>query len=126
MLTEFLNDVPQDVPLAFEFRIRGGFVDAVFEALEARGIALCLAESEKLVVPERITASFVYFRLRKESCTAEEVAEVQSKCAALAATGMCAETSGVVETPKTSSVGRAARRGRSASGSSRHRHFRSR
>ena len=87
LLTEFLKDVPADMPLAFEFRNPSWFVDPVYEALEARGIALCLAESEKLAVPERITAKFVYFRLRKDSYTAEEVAEVRGKCAALVAAG---------------------------------------
>ena len=87
LLTEFLKDVPADMPLAFEFRNPSWFVDPVYEALEARGIALCLAESEKLAVPERITAKFVYFRLRKDSYTAEEVAEVRGKCDALAVAG---------------------------------------
>ena len=36
-----------------------------------RNISLCVAESEKLEVPEVITADFVYYRLRKPDYTAE-------------------------------------------------------
>jgi uncharacterized protein YecE (DUF72 family) len=42
-------------------------------------MCLCLAESEKLVVPEVITAPFVYFRLRKEAYTAEEISGVAGR-----------------------------------------------
>jgi len=87
LLTEFLKDVPRDVPLAFEFRNKSWFADPVYEVLEQHGIALCLAESEKVVVPERVTAGFVYFRLRKEHYTPEELSEIRTKCAALAASG---------------------------------------
>lgn len=87
LLTDFLQDVPPDVPLAFEFRNKSWFAEPVYEVLEKHGIALCLAESEKLVVPERITAGFVYFRLRKESYSPEELAEVKAKCSSLAASG---------------------------------------
>ena len=87
LLTEFLKDVPNDIPLAFEFRNKSWFVDPVYEALEARNFALCLAESEKLVVPERITAGFVYFRLRKATYSDEEVAEVKAKCEAFRSQG---------------------------------------
>ena len=47
------------------------------------------ADATKLEIStlERITAKFVYFRLRKDSYTAEEVAEVRGKCDALAASG---------------------------------------
>lgn len=87
LLTNFLQDVPSDIPLAFEFRNKSWFTEPVYEVLEKHGIALCLAESEKLVVPERITAGFVYFRLRKESYAPEELAEVKAKCESLVAAG---------------------------------------
>jgi uncharacterized protein YecE (DUF72 family) len=87
LLTDFLQDVPPDVPLAFEFRNKSWFAEPVYEVLEKHGIALCLAESEKLIVPERITAGFVYFRLRKENYTPEELAEVKAKCDSLVAAG---------------------------------------
>lgn len=86
-LREFLEDFPTDVRCAFEFRNKSWFTESVYDLLESKRMALCLAESEKLVVPERITADFVYFRLRKESYTPEERAEISDKVKALAASG---------------------------------------
>ncbi len=51
-LTEFLSELPDDVRCAFEFRHASWLVDEVYEALKARGAALCLAESEKLIIPQ--------------------------------------------------------------------------
>ncbi len=82
-LRGFLEDFPDDVRCAFEFRNKSWFTDAVYDLLESRKIALCLAESEKLTVPDRITADFVYFRLRKESYTPEERVEIAAKVKAL-------------------------------------------
>ena len=79
LLAAFLEDTPTDVRLAFEFRHASWLVDPVYELLEKRGVALCLAESEKLVVPERFTADFTYFRLRKESYAPEERAEIRQR-----------------------------------------------
>ena len=87
LLKGFLQDVPADMPLAFEFRNKTWFEDPVYKVLEDRGIALCQAESDKLVTPDRITAGFVYFRLRKESYSDEEVADVRAKADALTAQG---------------------------------------
>jgi uncharacterized protein YecE (DUF72 family) len=39
----------------------------------ANNVSLCVAESEKLEVPEVITADFVYYRLRKQEYTEEDV-----------------------------------------------------
>ena len=81
LLAAFLEDAPKDVRLAFEFRHESWLVDPVYELLSKHGVALCWAESEKLVVPERTTADFTYFRLRKESYSAEERAEIGRKVA---------------------------------------------
>jgi uncharacterized protein YecE (DUF72 family) len=86
-LEAFLTSVPEDVRVAFEFRNKSWFDDAVYKLLESRGIALCLAESDKLVVPEHITANFVYFRLRKSEYTPEERAEIAGKVNGLIASG---------------------------------------
>lgn len=86
-LTVFLDSIPPDVPCAFEFRNKSWLVDEVFEELEKHHVALCLAESEKLVVPQRVTAGFVYFRLRKEEYTAAELVEISEKAKALLADG---------------------------------------
>ncbi|MBL8293808.1 MAG: DUF72 domain-containing protein [Bryobacterales bacterium] len=83
----FLKDIPDDIPCAFEFRNKSWFDDAVYKLLESRGIALCLAESDKLVVPEHITAGFVYFRLRKTEYSAEDRAAIAAKAATLVKDG---------------------------------------
>ena len=46
-----------------------------------------MAESEKLEVPEVITADFVYYRLRKPEYTAEDVAAIAARSQELLATG---------------------------------------
>ena len=87
LLKEFLGEAPDGVRLAFEFRNKTWLTDAVYDVLAKHGVALCLAESEKLVIPERITADFTYFRLRKESYSAEERAEIKARVEPLLASG---------------------------------------
>ena len=76
LLENFVKELPREVRCAFEFRNKSWLDDPVYELLEKHGVALCLAESDKLVIPKRITAGFVYFRLRKSEYTAEERAEI--------------------------------------------------
>ena len=75
-LEDFLKDVPADAPCAFEFRHPSWFDESVYDLLAKRNIALCLAESDKLVVPKRTTADFVYFRLRKSEYSPDDRAEI--------------------------------------------------
>lgn len=63
-LDEYLPLLPRDVRFAFEFRHESWLSDPVYERLGQFNIALCLAESERLVVPKVFTADFGYFRLR--------------------------------------------------------------
>ncbi len=86
-LNDFLEDVPEDVPLAIEFRHQSWFAEEVYALLERRRIGLCLAESDRLTVPERITAPFVYFRLRKSEYAPEERAEIAARVGNLMASG---------------------------------------
>lgn len=83
LLADFLEDIPSDARCAFEFRHKSWFTPEVYDFLEQRRIALCLAESETLVVPERITADWVYFRLRKADYPPEERAAIAEKVATL-------------------------------------------
>jgi uncharacterized protein YecE (DUF72 family) len=69
----FLAMLPPKVPAAFEFRHASWFADDVFERLTARGLALCVADSEKLSTPVRVTSDYAYFRLRDEGYTADDV-----------------------------------------------------
>ena len=52
-----------------------------------RNISLCVAEREKLEVPEVITADFVYYRLRKPEYTAEDVESIARARAGTAGQG---------------------------------------
>lgn len=64
-LERFFEFLPGDVRFAVEFRHPSWFVDDVYDLLHRRNAALCVAESEKLTVPDVVTADFVYYRLRK-------------------------------------------------------------
>ena len=66
VLRAFLELLPEGTTAAFEFRHASWFDTEVFDALRAREIALCVADSEKLSAPVEMTASYGYFRLRDE------------------------------------------------------------
>ncbi|MCU1237818.1 MAG: hypothetical protein JWP63_5785 [Candidatus Solibacter sp.] len=87
LLREYLALLPKDLRYAFEFRHASWLTDEVYEALRERNVSLCVAESEKLEVPEVITADFVYYRLRKPDYTAEDVAAFRARSKELLATG---------------------------------------
>jgi uncharacterized protein YecE (DUF72 family) len=86
-LADFLKDLPADVRCAFEFRHKSWLADEVCELLAKHNVALCFAESEKLATPERATADFVYFRLRKPEYPMEERAEIAAKAREILASG---------------------------------------
>lgn len=87
LLKSFIALLPDDVRFAFEFR-HSSWLDApIYDILTSRGICLCLAESDKLVVPHVFTAPFVYFRLRKPDYSPEETTEISALVSALAAEG---------------------------------------
>ena len=64
-LVAFLATLPAGARPAFEFRHASWFEDDVFEALRARGAALCIAEDEDLATPLVATAGWGYLRLRR-------------------------------------------------------------
>jgi uncharacterized protein YecE (DUF72 family) len=74
LLQAFLDTFPPRVCAAFEFRHESWFDDAVYEALRARNLALCIADSEKLATPLELTADYGYFRLRDEGYTPDDIA----------------------------------------------------
>jgi uncharacterized protein YecE (DUF72 family) len=69
----FLEELPPRAPAAFEFRHVSWLDDEIFERLHARSVALCVADSEKLSTPVRVTADYAYFRLRDEGYTPEDI-----------------------------------------------------
>ncbi len=72
LLTGFLALLPSDLRISIEFRHTSWLQTSVYEALSKQNISLCLAESERLEIPEVITADFVYYRLRKPEYSEEE------------------------------------------------------
>jgi len=69
----FLDELPPKVCAAFEFR-HASWLDAeVFDRLRRRNLALCVADSEKMSIPVRVTADYAYFRLRDEGYKPDDV-----------------------------------------------------
>ena len=87
LLRDFLGLLPKDMLHAFEFRHASWLADPVYEALQEHGVALCLAESEKLVVPPVFTAPFVYSRLRKPDYSEEDRAAIAARATEILAQG---------------------------------------
>jgi uncharacterized protein YecE (DUF72 family) len=73
LLQSYLRLLPAGMRYAFEFRHKSWLVEEVYGLLRQRNVSLCVAESEKLEVPEVITADFVYYRLRKPDYTEADV-----------------------------------------------------
>lgn len=72
ILGSFLRELPS-IRAAFEFRHESWFDDGIFELLRSRNIALCIADTDALVTPKRITADYGYLRLRREDYTKSDV-----------------------------------------------------
>jgi uncharacterized protein YecE (DUF72 family) len=70
----FLEALPSGVVAAFEFRHGSWLNDELYRRLEARNLALCVADSETMATPVKITADYAYFRLRDEGYTPEDIA----------------------------------------------------
>jgi uncharacterized protein YecE (DUF72 family) len=79
LLGDFLATLPEGLRYAFEFRNVSWLVDPVYRLLEKHGVALCLAESEKLTIPEVVTADFVYSRLRMPEYSPEDRQEIAAR-----------------------------------------------
>jgi uncharacterized protein YecE (DUF72 family) len=76
-LREFLAVLPEGRPAAFEFRHESWFDDETYDALRARGAALCAADTDESgeegapIVP---TAGWGYLRLRRADYTDADLA----------------------------------------------------
>lgn len=75
LLAEFLSLLPPKTPAAFEFRHASWLEDDVFEALRARNVALCIADSETRDTPIVTTADYAYLRLRDEGYGAADITQ---------------------------------------------------
>ena len=72
---------------AFEFRHESWLAEPVYDELRRRNVSLCVAESEKLEMPEVITADFVYYRLRKPDYTEADIDAFAARAKDLLAAG---------------------------------------
>ena len=73
LLADFVNSFPTGMRAAFEFRHQTWFEDEVFNALRARNVALCIADTEDLTTPQIATADYGYLRLRREDYATADV-----------------------------------------------------
>jgi uncharacterized protein YecE (DUF72 family) len=87
LLRSYLDLIPKGMRYAFEFRHPSWLVEDVYGELRQRNVSLCVAESEKLEVPEVITADFVYYRLRKPEYTEKDVDSFAARAKELLAGG---------------------------------------
>lgn len=87
LLAAFLDILPPDLRYAFEFRHASWLADEVYRLLEAKGAALCVAESEKLEVPDVITADWTYSRLRMPDYTPADLEAMAARARRLLSEG---------------------------------------
>jgi len=87
VLRDYLALLPDGMRYAFEFRHESWLTEPVYEELRRRNVALCLAESEKLEIPEVVTADFVYYRLRKPDYSEADVDAIAARARELLAAG---------------------------------------
>lgn len=72
-LQAFIDELPPALRVAFEFRHASWWTDEVYAALQARNLALCLADSAERHTPLVSTADYGYLRLRDEGYTPEHL-----------------------------------------------------
>jgi uncharacterized protein YecE (DUF72 family) len=87
LLAAYLKTLPAGLRYTFEFRHPSWLTEEVYAELRSHNVALCIAESEKLTVPEVITADFVYYRLRKPTYSKADVKGMAARCKQLLGTG---------------------------------------
>jgi uncharacterized protein YecE (DUF72 family) len=87
LLQDFLAELPDKPRCTIEFRNASWFVEDVFAALTKRNVALCLAESDDLVTPDKRTADFCYLRLRKDGYSANDRNAIAHRVRSLAKHG---------------------------------------
>lgn len=87
LLQTYLDLLPKGMRYAFEFRHPSWLAEDVYAELRKRNISLCVAESERLEVPEVITTDFVYYRLRKPDYTEKDIDAFAARARELLATG---------------------------------------
>jgi len=83
-LGKFLKSLPKDAPAAIEYRNPSWFSEEIYSLMRDRNVAVCIAESDELEVPEVFTADFTYYRLRKSDYTDAEIEAIEQRLRAAA------------------------------------------
>ena len=83
-LVKFLKVLPNDAPSAIEYRNPSWFDERIYSLMREHNVALCIAESDELTVPEVFTANFAYYRLRKSDYSEKEMEQVEHRLRAAA------------------------------------------
>jgi len=79
-LEDFLALIPEAIASAFEFRHPSWLDDEILDLLRARGLSLCLADTDENPVQEIIsTAAWGYLRLRRASYTEADLTQWLAK-----------------------------------------------
>jgi uncharacterized protein YecE (DUF72 family) len=86
-LDAYLRLLPEGGRYTFEFRHPSWFTNEVYELLRAHNAALCVAESEKLEVPDVVTADFAYYRLRRLEYSQAELGGLAARALGLLGEG---------------------------------------
>ena len=73
--------IPKGTRATVEFRHDSWFTGGIFDLMREHDVALCIAESDELQVPEVITASFAYYRFRKSGYSESALHEIEDRLA---------------------------------------------
>lgn len=73
VLKRFLGSLPPGARAAFEFRHASWHEPDVVALLQQSGVALCIADSERMTTPVKVTAPYGYFRLRDAGYGPEDI-----------------------------------------------------
>ncbi len=76
LLETFVQALPTAYQFAFEFRHESWFSDSIYEILRKKNVALCWAESEKIMTPKVAIANFVYYRFREPEYSSPDLQKV--------------------------------------------------
>jgi len=77
LLETFVQALPTSAyQFAFEFRHESWFSDSIYEILRKKNVALCWAESEKIMTPKVAIANFVYYRFREPEYSSPDLQKV--------------------------------------------------
>ena len=79
LLEDFLALRPPAFAFAFEVRHGSWYTEETYDVLRQHKTALCLAETDKQIPPEVLTADFTYVRLRREDYAAKDLIEWRNR-----------------------------------------------